>query len=263
MHFVPAVRSEWVKFRTVRSTLYALATTIALCVGFGAIVSFAQRQHWTQETGVEHLAFDATATSLSGFFFAEIAIGVIGVLIVSSEYSSGLIRATLSATPRRLWVLVAKAVVLFAVSIVVGELCSFVSFFVGQSIMRGVTPTATLSTPGALRAVVLAGVALALLAQFALGIGTMLRHTAGAITVYVSVLLVLLLIAFALPSSWSHHVYRWLPQVLAEEMQSTNTTSATTQFGNVFSPIVSMVVLACYAMASLVGGAVSLVRRDA
>jgi ABC-type transport system involved in multi-copper enzyme maturation permease subunit len=255
-----AISSEWIKFRSVRSTLYTLAVTIFLCVGIGALGTYAERTHWEMAGFKNHLAFDPTRVSLFGFFFAEIAIGVIGVLVISSEYTSGLIRATLSALPHRVEALVAKATVLFLATLVVGEACAFVSFFVGQSILHGVTPTATLSTPGALRAVTLAGLSLSLLALFALGIGTMLRHTAGSITVFVSLLLVILLIVSALPSNWNVHIYPYLPEVLSQSMRS---PSASGLGFNSFSPTVSTLVLASYAVGSILIGGVLLVRRDA
>jgi hypothetical protein len=261
MNLAPAVSSEWVKFRSVRSTIYALVVTVALSVGISALICFAQRQQWSQEKLAEHLSFDATATSLSGFFFAEVAIGVIGVIIMTSEYSSGSIRVSLLATPVRLRVLTAKSLVLFVSTLVVGELCSFTSFFVGQSILAPVTGSATLSTPGAMRAIVLGGISLALLALFALGIGTMIRHTAGSITVYVCCTFVAFLVVLALPSSWNVHVFRYLPQVLTSSMRSSHAGSV--QFGTLFSPAAATVVLAGYAVAALVGGGIVLVRSDA
>ena len=260
MILLPTVSSEWLKFRSVRSTVYTLAVTVFLCVGIGALVCFAERQQWPNEGLPGHVAFDPVRTSLFGFFFAEIAIGVIGVLIMSSEYSSGSIRTTLAATPRRLSVLASKACVLFAATIVVGEGCAFISFFIGQTVLRGVTPTATLASPGALRAVFLGGVSLALLALLALGIAAMLRHTAGAITVYVSIQLVLLLIVSALPTSWNVHVLKFLPEVLTQSMRAAHSKGV--QFTS-FSPWISTLVLASYAIASLVCAGWFLLRRDA
>jgi ABC-2 type transport system permease protein len=260
VNLLPTISSEWLKFRSVRSTLYTLAVTVFLCVGIGALVCFAERQQWPHETLPEHVAFDPVRTSLFGFFFAEIAIGVIGVLIMSSEYSSGSIRMTLAATPRRLSVLISKAVVLFASTLVVGEACAFVSFLIGQIVLRPEAPTATLSSPGALRAVFLGGMSLALLSLLALGIATMLRHTAGAITVYVSLQLVLLLIVSALPTSWNVHILKFLPEVLTQSMRAAHANGV--QFTS-FSPWISTLVLASYAVASLIGAGWFLLRRDA
>ena len=112
-----------------------------------------------------------------------------------------------------------------------------------------------------LRAVVLSGLSLALLALFALGIATMLRHTAGSITVYVVVTLVIFLVVLALPSSWGIHVFKYLPEILTGSMRSTTTT--TSQYGALYSPVVSSLILASYAVASLVLGGIFLSRRDA
>lgn len=257
----PTISSEWIKFRTVRSTIYTLATTVVLSVGIGALLSLGSRVQYQHNPGViSNVTFDPTGISLAGFTLANIAIGVIGVLVMSSEYSSGLIRATLAATPRRTRVLAAKAIVLFCAILVVGEVCSFASFFVGQAVLRGATPTDTLGSPGALRAVVLAGLSLALLALLALGIATMLRHTAGSVTVYVGVLMILLLITLALPDSWNVHVFKFLPWVLASSMRAATPVGDGT---HAFSAWYSTIVLALYAIGSLVLGGVVLMRRDA
>jgi ABC-type transport system involved in multi-copper enzyme maturation permease subunit len=259
---VPSVSSEWIKFRSVRSTVYTLLTTFVLCVGFGAIATFATRSRWGQEGFVDKLTFDPTRTSLAGFTFAEIAIGVIGVLIVSSEYSSGSIRTTLAATPRRINVALAKAIVLFVTTIVVAELCSVISFLVGQAILSGNAsiPTASLSQSDPLRAVLLGGFSLALLALLAMGITLMIRHTAGSITTYVGILLILFIVVALLPTSWNVHIFKFLPEVLSESMRSA--TSQGSQF-HTFTPWVSTAILACYAIAALIGGVFMLVRRDA
>jgi ABC-2 type transport system permease protein len=260
----PVITSEWIKFRSLRSTRFALLTTVVLSVGISALLCFAERQQWPMQDAPTHLSFDPTASSLSGFFLAEIAIGVIGVLIMSSEYSSGSIRSTLAATPGRAVVLCAKGMVLFCSTLVVAEVCSFASFLIGQAILSGVTPTATLSDPTVLRAVILSGLSLALLALLALGLATMLRHTAGSITVYVCLTLVLFLIVLALPMSWGVHVFKFLPEILTASMRSTTSSrAATAQYGVLFSPVVSSLILASYAMASLVIGGILLTRRDA
>lgn len=260
MNLLPTLRSEWLKFRSVRSTIWTLCVTFGLCVGLGALGAYGTRNDYRQESFTEHLAFSATGTSLLGFLFAPLAIGVVGALIMTSEYSSGSIRLTFAAQPRRPAVLVAKAAVLFATALVVGELSAFVSFFVGQSIFASAHLQDSLATPGALRAVVFAGLSLALLALFALGIATMVRHTAGSITVYVGLLLVLLLVVSALPSSWNVHIFKYLPEVLVESMRTPH--NAVIHF-HAFSPGVSALLLAAYAVGALLIGGVLVVRRDA
>jgi len=254
-----STRSEWIKFRSIRSTLFSLAVTFVLCVGLGALFSFARSSHAGGPKG--DFLVDPTRVSLQGFSIAEIAIGVIGVLIISSEYATGSIRATLGATPSRLTVLSAKTLVLFVATLAFGEACSFISFFVGQAILKGQgVASATLATPGALRGVLLAGLSLALLATFAMGIGTMLRHTAGSITVYVALLFVTFLLLAPLPTDWQHRVSKFLPEILTSSMRAASTSGIA--FSS-FSAYTSTLVLAAYALAALMGGAVLLVRRDA
>ena len=257
---IESASSEWIKFRTIRSTIYTLVVTFVLCVGLGALISFGRSQHALRQGGGGLLA-DPTRVSLQGFSIAEIAIGVIGVLIISSEYATGSIRATLAATPRRGTVLVAKTLVLFIATLRIGEACSFLSFFVGQAIIRGQgVNSATLSSPGAFRGVALAGLSLALLAVFAMGIATMLRHTAGSITAYVALLLVTFLLLAPLPVDWQHRVSKFLPEVLTSSMRAA--TSAGSDFST-FSALTSTLVLAAYALAAVIGGAYLLHRRDA
>ena len=131
------------------------------------------------------LGFDPTRASLAGVFLAQMAIGVLAVLVVSAEYSTGTIRATFSAAPRRLWVLTAKAIVFSVVAFAVVEAVSFAAFFVGQAILSGKAPTASLSGPGVLRAVVSAGLYVLVLGLIALGLATIIRHTAASISTFV------------------------------------------------------------------------------
>jgi ABC-type transport system involved in multi-copper enzyme maturation permease subunit len=262
---VQATSSEWIKFRSVRSTWFTYAATSVLCVGLGALFALGRATHGGgagsggHATGV--MIADPTRVSLQGFIFGEIAIGVIGVLAVSSEYSTGSIRSTLTATPRRWLVLVAKAIVLFTTTLVIGEVCAFIAFFVGQAVLKskGAT-TATLSGPDVVRSIVLAGVGLALLALFAMGIGLMIRHTAGAITIYVVLIFVILLVVAALPMNWQQDIGKYLPEILTESMRSP--VSGEINFSP-FSAITSTLVLLAYAVGSLVGGGILLTRRDA
>ena len=193
------LRSEWTKLRTVRSTMWTLGVTVVLGIGVSVLA--------TAETGrtgsqpARHIGFDPISTSLIGVFIGQFAIGVLGVLVMSAEYGTGTIRATLSAAPRRPLVLVAKVIVFGAVALVVAEVVSFLAFFVGQALLTAPAPHATLSSPGAWRAVVGSGLYVAVLGLFSLGLATIIRHTAGAISAFVGILLVLPLIVQALPTS--------------------------------------------------------------
>jgi ABC-2 type transport system permease protein len=190
--------------------------------------------------------------------FAQLAIGVLGVLVVSAEYSTGTIRATFSAVPRRPMVLIAKVVVFGAVVLVVGEATSFAAFALGQHLLAGKTPTASLSDPGVLRAVLSGGLYLFALGLLALGLGAILRHTAAAISTFVGLLLVVPIIADALPTSFEQDVSRYLPAQIGTVM-----LSATHHGSDPFGPWTGFALLCGYAAVVLIVATVLLVRRDA
>jgi ABC-2 type transport system permease protein len=250
--------SEWTKLMSVRSTVWTLLVTALVGVGLGAIVTSAQAARFSGRSLAAQAAFDPTRSSLAGVLFAQLAIGVLGVLIVSAEYSTGTIRATLSAVPRRPLVLLAKVVLFGAVVLVVGEAVSFVAFLIGQRILSGKTPTASLSDPTVVRAVVGAGLYLAVLGLFALGLATIIRHTAAAISTFVGVLFILPIIADVLPSSFTSDIGRFLPAEIGTVMLSAHYHGS-----DPFGPWTSFALLCAYAVATLVVGGVLLVRRDA
>ena len=183
---------------------------------------------------------------------------MLGVLVISAEYSTGTIRATFSAEPRRPLVLVAKVAVFGIVTLIVGEMVSFAAFFLGQRILSGKTPTAILSDPGVLRAVVSGGLYLLALGLLALGLASIIRVTAAAISTFVGVLFILPIIADVLPSSFTSDIGRFLPANIGTVMMSAH-YHGTDPFG----PWTSFALLCAYAAVFLVVGSVLLVRRDA
>ncbi len=251
------VASEWTKVRSVRSTIWTLVVTVVLGIGLGAIATATTAARWSRMSIVSRLTFDPTRTSLTGLLFAQLAIGILGVLVVSAEYGTGTIRATFAATPRRPVVVIAKALVFGAVALVVGEVVSFVAFFVGQSLLTGPAPHAALGDPGSLRAVVGGGLYLLVLGLLALGIATIVRHTAGAISAFVGVLLVLPIIVTALPSSIGNSIGKFLPANIGVVLLSVQPQASS------FSPWAGLLLLCGYAVAALVIGTVLVVRRDA
>jgi ABC-type transport system involved in multi-copper enzyme maturation permease subunit len=254
------VRSEWTKVRTVRSTMWTIGVTIVLGIGIGALVAAVTRSHWSSMNSFQRLTFDPTATSLIGLLFAQFAIGILGVLVISAEYSTGTIRATFSAAPNRSRVFVAKIFVFGVLSFVVAEVTSFVAFFLGQFLLSSPATHQTLTDPGVFRAVFGGGLFVCVLGLMAMGLGTIIRHTAGAISAFVAILLVLPIILQALPYSLSTDIRRFMPDQIAVRM-------VTTQGRNVdfrsFSPWVGMFILCGYAVVLLVIGASMLNRRDA
>ena len=255
--FGGVLASEWTKLKSVRSTVWTLLVTAFVGVGLSAIVTSAQAARWSSRTLAEQMSFDPTRSSLTGLLFAQLAIGVLGVLVVSAEYSTGTIRATFSAAPRRPLVLVAKIAVFGTVALAVGEAVSFVAFFLGQSLLSGKTPTASLSDPSVARAVMSGGLYLFALGLLALGLATVIRHTAAAISTFVGLLLILPIIVAALPSSFADDVGRFLPANIGAVMLTAH-YHGTDPFG----PWTGFALLCGYAVAALFAGGVLLVRRD-
>ncbi len=264
-HYGPVgqLRSEWTKLRTVRSTTWTLVVTVIAVVGIGALATAVTAAHWRNGGFVDRVGFDPTARSLAGLFLGQIAIGVLGVLVMSAEYSTGTIRATLAAIPNRPLVLACKAAVFGAVALVTSEILTFAAFLLGQALLKGTTPYATLSQPGVLRAVAGAGLVLAVIGLFALGLATIIRHTAGAIAAFVGILLVLPLILQAFPVSVQRSIIKFMPLVIAENMAATQPTRGDFGGAVLLAPWTGFAFLCIYAVAALVIGGILLVRRDA
>ena len=277
-----AMAAEWTKLWSVRSTMWTLVATGVAVLGLCAIS--------TGTVSASDIIDDPTRRSLIGIFLGQLIFGVLGVLVMSAEYGTGTIRATLSALPRRPVVLTAKILVFGAVAVVVSEVLTFSAFAVGQALLSakhavgshafaaqhaqqlGVkiphdlqgllsNGSASLGQPGVLRAVVGGGLYLAVLGLLALGLATVIRHTAGAISAFVGVVLVLPLIVQALPASISDAVARYLPANIGLIMFSTN--GIPDRLGPAFSPWTGFAILVLYTVVILGIGCWVLVRRDA
>src|SRR5579863_7962153 len=218
--FTDALRSEWTKLRSVRSTFWALTATVVLGIGLGAAISAAAAHGYAKSSASGKLSWDPTALSLDGIGIATLAIAVLGVLFMSSEDSSGMIRTSLIAVPKRGRVLAAKSLVFAVVTFAVGEVTSFIAFFAGQALISGHAPDAALGDPGVARAVVGAGLALTALAVLSVAAGTLLRHPAAAIAAMIAVLFVLPGIAQALPDSWRNPVTEFWPTLAGGQLAS-------------------------------------------
>jgi ABC-type transport system involved in multi-copper enzyme maturation permease subunit len=216
---VNVIRSEWTKFRSLRSTWLTSAVTVLLGVGIGAMATAAQARAYPDATDADLAAWDPTATSLTSITVAQLAIGVLGVLVITSEYATGLIQPSVVAVPRRGRLLAAKAAVFAGVAVVLGQVIGFTSFLIGQSLLAGAdVPHATLGQPDVLRAVVGSGLYLAAIGLLGLGLGTVLRTTAGAIGALVSITLLVRLITQALPESWARWMDRYWPTTAGEKI---------------------------------------------
>lgn len=269
-----AIHSEWIKLRSLRSTWFSLLAVFVIIVGLGTLFSALRAHNFNQGIGPHAVVivnghvvkvtgpnlrfggFDPTQVSLRGVFLAQLAIGVLGVLVITGEYGTGMIRSTLAAVPRRLPVLYAKALVFGVTAFVVAEISAFVGFLAGQRALASTHFQASLSTPDAWRAILGAGIYLTLIGLLAVGLGFLVRNTAGALATLVGVVLVLPLLTQALPSPYSNDVGKYLP--LNAGTQIIGLTHDSSGLG----PWTGLGVTALYAVAALVAGAVMLRRHD-
>lgn len=252
-----AVRSEWTKMRSVRSTIWTLLSAVALAVGFGSLVTVTQVNDWDALSPAERARFDPTWLSLSGLFLAQLAIGVLGVIVISSEYATGQIRSTLAATPQRLRMLGSKAISFVAVVLAAGLVTTFASFATGQAIFAGNGLDASISDPGVARAVIGGALYLTAVGVLGLGIGTIVRRTAGAITTLVTLLLVVPIVSGFLPASWNESFGKYLPARAGMAVMNVVPEPGS------LAPWTGLAVLGAYALTALAIGGVMLRRRDA
>jgi ABC-2 type transport system permease protein len=209
---VGTLRSEFTKIRSVRSTYWTLILLVAAGAGWAIADCAGEAAHWAQTAPQDRAGFDATQASVAGLaLLGQLVIVVLGAIVVTSEYSTGMMRTSLSVMPRRGVLYGAKAAVLTAVTLVTALLTSFASFFIGQWLLRGTHVTASLSQPGVLRAVLASACYVALSGLFAFALGAIVRSTAGAVTTAFGLLFLLPQLAKALPSAWYADLVRWLP----------------------------------------------------
>jgi ABC-2 type transport system permease protein len=256
---VPDVmRSEWTKLRSVRSTYWTLLAAVVCIIGFSTLLSAIFASQYAGMNAQDRSSFNPTSNSLSGVFLAQLAIGVLGVLVITSEYGSGMIRSTIAAVPQRRMMLAAKATVFAIVTAVVGVGSCFAAFFIGQAILSGQGIQAHLGDPDVLRSIVGAGLYLPVLGLLALGIGTIIRHSAGAIAAVFGMLLVLPSLALLLPSGLSDGIGKFLPSNAGQAIIATGTRSS----GDL-TPWVGFGVFCLWAAVALGVASVLLQRRDA
>jgi ABC-type transport system involved in multi-copper enzyme maturation permease subunit len=255
--FFQVLGSERIKFWSVRSTGWSLLAMFVTTVGFGALICFGTAQEVDQIPPEERATFDATALSLAGLTFGQLAAAVLGVLVISSEYSTGGIRSSLVAVPRRLRLLAAKVAVLLAVVLAVGVLTSFVAFLVGQELLASADLETSLGEPGVLRAVGGGGLYLAASALFGLAFGTLLRQTAGGIVAAIAGLLIVPPLTQLLPGDWGAAITKWFTSNAGQQILGVRAQP------DAAGPWSGYLVFCLWALAVLAVGAVLLQRRDA
>ena len=254
--FADALRSEFTKIRSTRSTYWTLLALVVVTIGIGAIASYGTASHASQ---VDRASFDATQLSLGGLYVGQLVIAVLGALTITSEYSTGMIRTSLAVQPRRGTLFAAKAVVFAVVSLVTGLVASFASFFIGQALLSSHHLNVTLSQPNVLRAVIGGALFLTACGMLAYGLGAILRHTAGAITAAIGLLFVLTVLVNVLPGTWQDHVNKWRPAIAGSQVWVTKASSPET----LLSAWAGLAVLAGYAAIAIVAGLVLFRTRDA
>jgi ABC-2 type transport system permease protein len=248
--------SEWTKLRSVRSTRWALLATLVLIVGIGILACVVFESRWSHLSLSDRQRFHPLRANLAGVNFAQLAIGVLGVLVITAEYSTGMIRATFLAVPKRLPVLWSKALVFGAVAFVVSLPAVFVVFFIGQGILSGQHINISISHPGVVRALFGAALYLTVMGLFGLGLGAIVRSTAGGIAALAGIVFVLPPIVDLLPSSTADSISPYLPSNAGGAIWTITPEAHT------LAPWAGIAVFAAYAAVAIAIAALLLIRRD-
>jgi ABC-2 type transport system permease protein len=208
------LRSELTKIRSVQSTYWTLLLLVVAGIAWSVALCAGTASHWAHMSPQDRLGFDPTQSSVIGLaVLGQLIIAVLGALAITSEYSAGMIRTSLTVMPRRGVLYGAKAAVFAAVALVVALPASFICFFIGQRLLASTHAGATLSQPNVLRAVVAGALYVAVCGLFAFGLAAILRSTAGAIATAFGLLFLLPQLARALPDGWYADAARWLPGI--------------------------------------------------
>lgn len=254
--FGNVMRSEWTKLRSVRSTYWT--ATIAFLAMIGLSIGLAIR--WKHDINAHPAradGFDATLTVLSGIYLAQVAIGALGVLVISSEYGTAMIRASLAAVPQRRAMLAAKALVFALCTFITAEVTSFISFGIGSAILRGAHAGTSLSDPNVFRAVFGGGLYVTVVGLLGFGLGALIRHTAGALSAFFGVLFALTAIVDLLPTSWRNDVIEYLPANSGSQIFTVLPSHDS------LAPWTGLGVFCLYAVAAIVIAFALINRRDA
>jgi hypothetical protein len=239
--------SEWTKLRSVRSTLWSLLIAAVTAIGGSLIMAFAAAGDGKQP-------FDPVASIYFAWLeYPVLAVGVLGVLTFTSEFTTGQIRTTFTAVPRRRAVLAAKAAVVGAITLVLGEVLSFVAFLVSEAILSRRHRGISLGDPGALRAVVAAGFCVAAVAVLGVALGAIIRHTAGGV-VALPTLIYLPLVLLSLPAPWGSRIGKFTTLMASYQLVSLRPQA------DLLSPFLSSLVLLAWPATGLLVAALLLGR---
>lgn len=249
--------SEWTKLRSVRSTKWSLVAAFLLTIAFPVIFSFVTRSHWGSMSPSDRASRHPLDIALAGVNVAQLAIAVLGVLLISAEYSTGSIRSTFTAVPRRLPVLWAKVLDYAVVTFVLMVPAVLVSFFASQAIVHTIPQLKmSFTEAGVARSVLGGALYVVLVGIFALAIGAIVRNTAGGIATFAAIFFVLPPLMFTLPTSWNNAISQYLPSEAGRQVFALHHAAHT------LTPLTGGLVLVAYCAAALAIAAVLLVRKD-
>ncbi|MFE4051708.1 ABC transporter permease [Streptomyces sp. YIM B13518] len=250
------VRSEWTKIRSVASTVWTLSLAVVVTIALGMLISALSRNEYETLGARERLSFDPTFISFAGMSLGQLAMIVFGVLVVSNEYSTGMIRASLAAVPRRGTFLLSKLAVATALAFVVSMATSFAAFFLGQAMLGAYQ--ASIGDEGVLRAVIGGGLYMTLIALFSMGVAAMLRSPMLSLGILMPFFFLISNILGNVDAT--EKVGRFLPdQAGSRIMQVVTPPGDDTPYG----PWGGLGIMALWVLAAVVGGYVLLRRRDA
>lgn len=248
--------SEWTKLRSLRSTLYTLLATAFFTIGFAVIAGAITASRWSTMSPEDKARFEPLRVSLVGVNFGLLAIGVLGVLMITGEYSTGMVRSTFAAVPKRLPVLWAKAGVFSLVALALAVPSTLIAFFASQGFLSSQHIQIAFMHSGVPGAVLGSALYLMLVGLFALGIGGILRNTAAAITAFAAIMFVIPPLVSILPTSVADAIDPYLPSNAGGAIMEIG------QHAHTLSPWAGLALFAGYAAAALAGAAVLLLRRD-
>jgi hypothetical protein len=248
------INSEWIKFRSLWSCVLVVTVAVLGMIGIGWVASYFINVDWDHLRPREIARFNPVATSLDGYNLAQLAIGTLGVILVTGEYTTGLVRATMAAVPDRLRVLWAKLAVYTAITFVLMMVTSFVTFQGGQWLLG--SHGTSLAADGVVRVVIGTGVYLTLVGMLGVAFGALIRNTAGGIAALFGVLLVLPAIFGVLPQTWQDNINKFLPSNAGQAALTVVPDPL------MLSPWVGMGLFAVYVAIAIAVAAVLLKRRD-
>ncbi len=251
-------RSEWTKLISLRSTRWSLFAAVVLTIGLPALFAVVTATHWAHMSAHDRADRHPLDIALAGVNLSQLAVGVLGVLAITGEYSTGMIRASLIAVPKRLPVLWGKLGIFGLVTFVLALPSVLIAFFVSQAILEGHhILQISFGANGVARSVIGGAVYLTMLGLLALAVGAILRNTAGGIAVFAAIFFVIPPLLDILPTSWHNAVAPYLPDAAGRSIFSL------THDAHSLAPWPGFALFAGYTAVAIAAAAVLLTRRDA